>query len=395
MSEEHSTSVPVTEEDLRKAGLPDNMAMAPGLAVFFNEGLYQRCKAVALRMSEAEGIIGKHLIGKPSACMAILSRSITWNLDPFAVAQATYEVKGKVGYEGKLVQAILENSGAIQGRISYTFFGDWDKLRGKFKMVASGSEGKKPQQEWKDDDEIGLGLKVSAQVKGETEPRSEEFFLSEMQPRNSTLWILRPKQQMIYASVRAFANIACPGIIMGIPFDVDPYGFGGEAPVDITPERPVRPNEFSRSPSRTNPTYAELVARANHATKITEIADIRAQAQKDLPADQLPDFEELCDRLAKALTDKGPASTPRQEEQQPDDSAVQQEEEQAPETKLVSEELTRGLDILSRQTTKVDINDLRNTIKEELTDTEELVIWKKACDDKIATLPAGGKAKPK
>ena len=302
MSEDNTiaSAVAVTEDDLHKAGLPANMKMAPGLAIFFNEALYQRCKAVALRMSEATGIVGAHLINQPSACMAILSRAITWNLDPFSVAQCTYVVKGKIGYEGKLCQAILENSGAIDGQLKFEFFGDWDKLRGKFKMSgAVGSGERKPQQLWTDEDEIGLGVKVSAQVRGEATPRVEEFFLSEMQPRNSTLWVLRPKQQMRYATARAYGNLATPGIIMGIPFDVDPSGMGGDSMQDITPPKPTR-SEFDRSPAR-DPAMGDWIAKLNFATALEEIGAILSAGLKELPAELHKAFAEAADNRAHQI----------------------------------------------------------------------------------------------
>ena len=146
----------ISESDMAAIGFGANMKMAPGLALFMNPALYAQAKAVALRMSEASGLLGAHLIGKPSTCMAILSRSITWNLDPFAVAQSTYEVSGKIGYEGKLVQAILENCGALEGRITYRYEGPWEKLRGKFKFATVNGK-KVPQQLWEDSDEEEIG----------------------------------------------------------------------------------------------------------------------------------------------------------------------------------------------------------------------------------------------
>ena len=96
-------------------GIPTD-GMAPGLAIMFNDRLYARCRDMALDMSKAEGFTPAHLLGKPYACFAVLTRAITWKLDPLAVAQSTYQTPGgKIGYEGKLVQAILENSGKFEG----------------------------------------------------------------------------------------------------------------------------------------------------------------------------------------------------------------------------------------------------------------------------------------
>lgn len=220
-------------------GLPVS-GMAPGLALMFNEPLYERCKQIAKIMAGANGFTPQHLINMQEACFAVVTRAITWKLDPFSVAQSTYQTPGgKIGYEGKLVQAILENSGYLEGGVKFELFGDWEKIRGKW-IKKSSDRGKEfAVANWKDEDEVGLGVVVSAQVKGEKEPRSLTVYLRECFPRNSTLWALRPSQQIMYTAVRAFANVAAPGLFMGVPFDSD---HEQQTIIDVTPvsDRPVR-----------------------------------------------------------------------------------------------------------------------------------------------------------
>jgi hypothetical protein len=216
-------------------GMP-SIGMAPGLALMFNDKLYDRVKQIALVMAQAEGMFGPHLVGKHAACVAVVTRSITWRLDPFAVAACTYQTPGgRVGYEGKLIQAILENSGKLEGPVTYEHFGDWDKLKGKFE-IKKGTSGKDyPAPTWKREDVGGIGVIVRAKVKGEAEPRMLSVNLDEMFPLNSTLWATRPKQQICYTACRAFANICAPGLVMGVPWDTDD-SLG--TMVDITPRRP-------------------------------------------------------------------------------------------------------------------------------------------------------------
>jgi hypothetical protein len=219
--------------------------MAPGLAIMFNDRLFDRCKQIAGYMAKADGFTPPHLIGKSEACFAVVTRAITWKLDPFSVMQSTYQTPGgKVGYEGKLVQAILENSGQLQGPVTYELFGDWSKIRGKHKKAQGQRGGEYFAPDWKPEDEIGLGVIVRAQVKGEPQPRELEFYLTSAWPRNSTLWALRPDQQIKYTACRAFGNIAAPGILMGVPFDTDADGRG--TMIDVTPARPQR-SDFDAS----------------------------------------------------------------------------------------------------------------------------------------------------
>lgn len=221
----------------------DMIAMPIGMRVVFDDNLNERIKSVAGIMSRAEGMTPPHLVNKSEACYAVVVRALTWRLDPFSVAACTYMTPGgKVGYEGKLIQAALENSGEVEGRVKFEHYGDWSKVKGRIKKGKSSNGKDVWQRDWEDKDEEGLGVIVSAQVRGEAEPRTERFDLKSFQPRNSTLWAMRPEQQICYAAVRAFANLACPGILMGVPFEGD---FGADRMVDITPEddRPTDPKD--------------------------------------------------------------------------------------------------------------------------------------------------------
>lgn len=211
--------------------------MPMGLAILFNDKLYERCKEVARRVAGAEGFTPPHLLGKVEACFAVVTRAITWKLDPQAVAQSTFQTPGgRVGYEGKLIQAILENSGRLEGNVKYDHRGDWGKIKGKFELKKGQSGKEYPVPTWTRADAKGLSVVVSAKVKGELEPRALEVDLDDMFPLNSTLWATRPRQQICYTACRAFANIACPGLLMGEPFDVDRDSAVGMR--DITPARP-------------------------------------------------------------------------------------------------------------------------------------------------------------
>lgn len=219
--------------------------MAPGLAIMFNDKLYERCKDIARTMAGARGFTPPHLLDKPHGCFAVVTNAITWKLNPFAVAQSTYETPGgKVGYEGKLVQAILENSGMVEGPVTFEHFGDWSRVQGKWKKAKSSSGKDYAVQGWDDAAEEGLGVIVRAKVRGEHQPREFTMFMRECFPRNSTLWALRPSQQICYTAVRAFANMAAPGIFMGVPFTTD---LDAEQMVDVTPSRPTL-SQFEEKP---------------------------------------------------------------------------------------------------------------------------------------------------
>lgn len=229
-----------------EAGLPampsvSDLAKSPNmaLAIWFNDALFERVKTIATYISRAEGFTPGHLIGKPEACFAVVTRALTWRLDPFAVAQCTYQPAqgAKVGYEGKLVQAILENSGHLEGGVTYEHFGDWSKVTGKFTKKTSERGKEYAVAAWNPKDEEGLGVIVRAKIKGENAPREFKFLLTQAFPRNSVSWALDPMTQICYLAVRRFASVRTPGLLMGVPFDRE-----DETPqmVDVTPARPSR-----------------------------------------------------------------------------------------------------------------------------------------------------------
>jgi hypothetical protein len=313
----------ITEQDLNDVGFPAGIKMAPGLALFMNDRIYRRCRGMSFDLARADGVMPPHLLNKPAAVFAIISISITWNLSPIMVARCTYQTPGgSLGYMGVLIQAILENSGRLEGGVGFELFGEWSRLQGRFKMM-SGKGGKDyAAPDWQPKDEDGLGVRVFAKIKGQAEPLSEKFFLKEMHPRFSTLWATRPWQQIRYAAVRAFANIACPGILMGLPFDVDPIGFYGEPVVpsdmqDITPHQrhEEKPNEFARSPEQKQEPETKPEPKREMETVSKAVEQAGDNGFPDLSPQSGPQPDEI-HQVKEALVQAGVAEVEREPTQE-------------------------------------------------------------------------------
>lgn len=218
-------------------------------AIMLDETLFRRATSISQMMARAQGIVPKHLLGKPDTCFAVICSALTWKMDAFQVANATYDVHGKVGYYGRLCQAIIENSGRVEGGVKYEEIGDWSMVMGKFAM----KEGKKQDENgvaskyaaatYTEKDEEGLGIIASIQVKGEAKPRTFKLMLRQCYPRNSTLWATDPLTQIKYRAARGLGNLAMPGIFMGVPLDL-----ADEAPgmVDVTPPPAPEPEKKQR-----------------------------------------------------------------------------------------------------------------------------------------------------
>lgn len=281
-------------------------SMSPAMLIMLNEPLFRRVTAIAKMMARTSGVIPKHLYDKEGACFAIVTRSMTWKLDPWAVAPCTYETpNGGVGFEGKLCHAALENSGELEGGLSYEHYhgvwvkypngleerfrsndpvlmlalgspdeqfpdpvipglkvkgrggqvvkqNSWDALIGKYKIQTSSKGKPYPVADWPKDAEIGLGVTIRAQLKGEVKPREHHLDLVQAYPRNSTLWPTDPRTQICYLGARRFANLRVPHLFMGLSFDredLEAIAIGPMGARDITPEdRQARPQRGQQPP---------------------------------------------------------------------------------------------------------------------------------------------------
>lgn len=225
-------------EAMRRMPLP--------LRMIFDDRLRQKIEQAALDMSQADGFVPKQLVGKPAACKVVLTKAIMWNLDPYAVALATYQTPdNKVAFEGKLYRAIAEASGELAGPIRYEYYGDWDQLpRPSFQIVEEPKETRdgrpytvkipKPLWEYWGKIEEGLGVRISGTLKTGEEV-SIDFDLVDAYPRNATTWPTRPKLQLLNPAIRAFVNQVRPSLIMGVHFRDEPETEEVAPMRDITP----------------------------------------------------------------------------------------------------------------------------------------------------------------
>jgi hypothetical protein len=272
-------SIPVADRslgDLGGSGLP------PSLQILLDEGLYNRMKQLATLMSRAEGFTPRHLIGKGEACFAIINTALDWKLNPHFVARHTYQTPGgSIGFDGALVQGVLESSNKFIGSPKFEYRGDWEKLTGKFEKKTSGKGNEYVVGTWTDEDALGLGIIVRWQVRGEAEQRcwpgeTTPFWLTQCYPRNSPLWATDPKTQIAYLAIRRFANLAAPGILGAASFDYDDMIEASDLARDVTPPRP-RPEDFVERETPTETKSFEVIDFIGEAHEYqTEIDAIEA-----------------------------------------------------------------------------------------------------------------------
>jgi hypothetical protein len=169
-------------------------------------------------MATGRSTVPKHLQGNRGDCLAVTIQAMQWGMMPFAVAQKTHVVSGTLGYEAQLVNAVITARAPVTGRINYEWFGDWDRIAGRFKEVPARNnpDEKRIVRDWTITDEEGLGVRVWATFKGENEPRELRLLLAQAGTRNSPLWGQDPKQQLAYLAVKRWSRLYCPDVILGV-----------------------------------------------------------------------------------------------------------------------------------------------------------------------------------
>lgn len=201
--------------------------------LMFDQGMFGQMQKLAQVMASGKSTIPAHLQGNQGDCMAIIMQAAQWRMNPYAVAQKTHLVKGVLGYEAQLVNAVVTTMAPIEGRLTFEAFGDWDKVVGKF-TIRKSDKGDYAVPAWTPEDEKGLGVLVSGTFKGETEPRTLRLLMSQCWPRQSTNWSYDPQQQTIYAGIKKWARRFCPDVLLGVytPDELQPE-------IDITPQTTV------------------------------------------------------------------------------------------------------------------------------------------------------------
>lgn len=167
-------------------GIAGNLSVANGSVQF---GSMAEVMEFAKVMAVAGQAIPPHLRNQIGFCLAITIQAIEWRFSPFAVANKSYVVNDRVGYESQLIHAVIEERAPIVGRLRHTFLGEGDKRQ----------------------------CKVWAHVRGEEEPLEYTSpVISSITPKNSPLWKSKPDLQLYYNTSRDWARVYFPEVILGV-----------------------------------------------------------------------------------------------------------------------------------------------------------------------------------
>lgn len=221
------------------------------IALRNEEHLYQAPPAVpslvpanlteAIRLAELmakASLVPQHLQGKPADCFLVVEQSQRWGMSPFAVAQCTSCIKGKLMWEGKLIAAVINAQGGLSRRLAYDYAGEGNER----------------------------SVIVHGILRGETEPRSVTVALKDARTDNSH-WRSQPDQQLAYHGARVWARRHMPELMLGV---YSPEEFAEpryEAPEPAPRRRDPQPAPPLPQPEPTQlPSAASLAERPWHQT---------------------------------------------------------------------------------------------------------------------------------
>ncbi|MFM2089546.1 MAG: hypothetical protein RLZZ127_35 [Planctomycetota bacterium] len=187
------------------------------------------------------GTMPAHLQGKPADCFRIVVQAAKWRMDPFAVAECTSLVHGRMCFEGKLVAAVLQSLGALEGRLDYEIQGSGQNA----------------------------SITVTGTLKGSRKPQVLKGSVKEWRTNgNGSPWDKQPEIQLVYRGTRQWARLYAPEALLGV---YTPDEFDAE-PQDVTDRARVVPAD---------PEDARTAAPAGEQSQPTAPA---AQPPSDPPA---------------------------------------------------------------------------------------------------------------
>lgn len=146
-------------------------------------------------MARSQHAIPKHLRENPGACLAVSMQALRWQMDPFALAAKSYNIKDQIAYEAQAVAAAVNTLAPLKSRPRIEFDGEGDNRT----------------------------CTVTADFKDGSTHSYTSPPIRQIPTKNSPLWKGDPDQQLGYYSVRSFARRHCPEVILGVytPDEID------------------------------------------------------------------------------------------------------------------------------------------------------------------------------
>lgn len=191
--------------------------------------------------------------GDVYACYSLQRIAFQWMTDPTLLAPGLYKAtpNSPLTLDGKTVKSIVDQFAPVKDHfIRDEYFGDWDKILGKFETRQSkklddyGNPKTYKVPAWKPEDEQGLGIRLSATLVTGHDVYYE-LKLTQCLTRNSTLWAEDPMLQIYYRAIARFSRKYFPYILNGmyIKEEIQDHTIIDVREEDITPLNVEQPKQ--------------------------------------------------------------------------------------------------------------------------------------------------------
>jgi hypothetical protein len=228
------------------------------LAYIMDTAKFEHCYRIAEAMSRAS-LIPQHLKGgtkeeTAANCFLVVNQALRWHMDPFLIAPETYSIQGKLGYQGKLVAAVINTRAGLAEKLRYDFSGE------------KGTD--------------NFTVTVSGRFEGEAEPRTVSVSVGQAKTQNQ-MWAKDPEQKLVYTGSIRWARRHAPEVIMGVVTDDDLDAVREQAMIDgmkqvkspSIPEMMIPPGTEVAVPAETLVRTTEGIKKRNKRTLVEEPLD--------------------------------------------------------------------------------------------------------------------------
>lgn len=190
-SEQENLPVETTRDDKVVSATEKFSSVGAGTGTGIQVRTFQEACLLADQMAKARGLLPEVFIGNAGACLGIINRALSWEMDPFALASQCYLPKsgGTIAFQAQLLNAVILKFGLRmwEGRPEYVYSGEG----------------------------VHKSCKVSVTMKETGQEVSIETpAIKDITVKNSPLWKSDPEQQLAYYAIRAFARRHFPDLIM-------------------------------------------------------------------------------------------------------------------------------------------------------------------------------------
>lgn len=197
-------------------------APASADVALFDQATFAQMQKTAMAMGTST-LCPKHLRANDPKetignCLRVVNQAYRWNFDPFAVADSSYVVGGKLGYEGKLVAAVVNARSDMVGGLQPIYN---DKKGDDFAVVIYGS--RKPitdeqfelLEKYVDNEDRKALRKLTFQG-----VKAIRLTVAQGKTDNK-MWTKDPEQKLFYTGATKWARRHTPELMHGVLTDDD------------------------------------------------------------------------------------------------------------------------------------------------------------------------------